>query len=148
MKSLLRFTAIPALFLTASIIFTGCGGENSSDLRIIVTTDVHGNIFSQNTENGKLLDASMSKVSSYANLPFAGTRILLDNGDNLQGTPSVYYYNFEDTVTKHLWPRVLNYIGYDAVTTGNHDIEAGHNVYDRVRSEYNFLIDFSRHSNA
>jgi len=32
----------------------------------------------------------------------------------------------------------MNALGYDAATVGNHDIEAGHPVYDRVRAEFNF----------
>ena len=35
---------------------------------------------------------------------------------------------------------VMNYMGYDAGTVGNHDIEAGHAVYDRLVKEYNFPL--------
>lgn len=129
----------PIIFIALLIaLTTGCS-ENESSLRIIVTTDVHGNIFSEDLLPGDRLSGSMSNVSSFARSSRQKNNvILLDNGDNLQGTPSVYYYNFEDTVTEHLWASVLNYIGYDAVTTGNHDMEAGHAVYDRIRSQYNF----------
>jgi len=34
----------------------------------------------------------------------------------------------------------MNWLGYDACTTGNHDIEAGHSVYDRLAKEYNFPL--------
>jgi 2',3'-cyclic-nucleotide 2'-phosphodiesterase/3'-nucleotidase len=34
----------------------------------------------------------------------------------------------------------MNWLGYDAGTAGNHDIEAGHSVYDRLIKEYNFPI--------
>lgn len=34
----------------------------------------------------------------------------------------------------------MNYMGYDAGTVGNHDIEAGHAVYDRLVKEYNFPL--------
>ncbi len=65
---------------------------------------------------------------------------LLDNGDNLQGQPAVYYYNFIDTVSPHFMSEVFNWLEYDAVTAGNHDIEAGHSVYDRLVKEYNFPL--------
>src|SRR4030042_1856080 len=65
---------------------------------------------------------------------------LLDNGDNLQGQPTVYYYNFIDTISPHLAAEAFNYLRYDAGTVGNHDIEAGHAVYDRLIKEYNFPL--------
>lgn len=128
---------IVLLFAVIAIVSSGCSGKPSS-LRIIVTTDVHGNIFSEDIFSGELLPGSMSRVSAFAGLSRDRDIILLDNGDNLQGTPAVYYYNFEDTISGHLWASVLNYIGYDAVTVGNHDFEAGHSVYDRIREQYEF----------
>ena len=32
----------------------------------------------------------------------------------------------------------MNSLGYDAGTLGNHDIEAGHPVYDRLAKEFTF----------
>ena len=64
--------------------------------------------------------------------------ILLDNGDIIQGDPLAYYYNFVDTAREHVVADILNYLQYDAATAGNHDIEAGHAVYDRLRREYDF----------
>ena len=61
--------------------------------------------------------------------------ILLDAGDCLQGDNASYYFNYVDTVSTHLFPRLVSYMGYDAVAVGNHDIEAGHGVYDRVAAE-------------
>lgn len=57
--------------------------------------------------------------------------LLLDNGDILQGQPTVYYYNFIDTTTQHIASRIYDFLNYDAATIGNHDIETGHQVYDR-----------------
>ena len=64
--------------------------------------------------------------------------ILLDNGDLIQGDPMSYFYNFEDTTDTHIFADALNFMGYDAATIGNHDIEAGHDVYDKFRREINF----------
>ena len=63
---------------------------------------------------------------------------LLDNGDFLQGQPTVYYYNFIDTAGPHLSATAMNYLGYDGASVGNHDIEAGPAVYDRIREEFSF----------
>lgn len=32
----------------------------------------------------------------------------------------------------------MNYLKYDAAAVGNHDIEAGHPVYDRIKKEFRF----------
>jgi 2',3'-cyclic-nucleotide 2'-phosphodiesterase/3'-nucleotidase len=61
--------------------------------------------------------------------------LLLDVGDCLQGDNAPYYFNYVDTVTPHLFPRLMKYMGYDAVAVGNHDIETGHPVYDRVAAD-------------
>jgi 2',3'-cyclic-nucleotide 2'-phosphodiesterase/3'-nucleotidase len=63
---------------------------------------------------------------------------LLDNGDFLQGQPAVYYYNFLDTLSEHISAKVMNFMGYDAGSVGNHDVEAGPSVYDRIRKEFSF----------
>ena len=43
-------------------------------------------------------------------------------------------------LSPHFLSDVMNYMGYDAGTVGNHDIEAGHSVYDRLVREYNFPL--------
>ncbi|MDE6429713.1 MAG: 5'-nucleotidase C-terminal domain-containing protein, partial [Duncaniella sp.] len=53
----------------------------------------------------------------------------------LQGQPTAYYYNFIKSDIPHPTARMLNYLGYDAQTIGNHDVETGHNVYDRYRRD-------------
>lgn len=109
------------------------------NLRIIHTTDVHGNFFPYDYINRTDGSGSLARVYSYIKevRDSVGDEnvILLDAGDILQGQPTVYYYNFIDTVSPHVAARVYNYMGYDVVTIGNHDIETGHAVYDRFRDE-------------
>jgi len=59
--------------------------------------------------------------------------ILLDNGDLLQGTPAAYYANFVQETEENLFSRVMNFMRYDAATIGNHDIETGPEVYNRLK---------------
>ena len=61
--------------------------------------------------------------------------LLLDGGDNLQGQPLVYYANFVDVHAPHAVATAFNALDYDVVAVGNHDVEAGHDVYDRVAKE-------------
>lgn len=103
-------------------------------LKFVETTDVHGKVFPYDFKNDKESRGSLAQLQTYLNEQRADESqqvILLDNGDILQGTPVVYYYNFERTNVPHVYAEVMNYLGYDAATVGNHDIEPGHEVYDR-----------------
>ncbi len=103
---------------------------------------MHGIILPYDYIENLDLDASLAHTASLVREIRSSGKplVLLDNGDNLQGQPSVYYYNYIDTSSFHIMTEALNWIGFDAGTVGNHDIEAGHRVYDRLREEYNFPL--------
>ena len=111
-------------------------GEYQID--VLATTDVHGSWFPTSYTDG---DRKMSLHSVYTTV--TGFRdslgrdnvILLDAGDCLQGDNAAYYSNYVDTLAPHLFPRIAAYMGYDAIAVGNHDIETGHPVYDKVAAE-------------
>ncbi len=111
----------------------------SPAVTIIYTTDVHGHFFPYDFINGCPAQGSLSRaataIDSIRQQRGAENVVLLDNGDILQGQPTVYYYNFIDTVSKNIVADIHEYMGYDAATIGNHDIETGHAVYDRLRLE-------------
>ena len=111
------------------------------NLKIIETSDVHGAIFPYDLRNNRPTNSSLAQVMTYLEQERAKENqhvILLDNGDMLQGDPIVYYYNFEKTDTIHIYADVMNYMQYDADIVGNHDIETGHNVYDKFNDEITF----------
>jgi len=135
----LSLLVINCLLIT---LLVSCYGSRKKSISIIETTDIHGVILPYDfTEKEKL---HVSMASSYDYIKKVREKkdvtLLLDNGDNLQGQPEVYYYNFIDTVQPHFLSEVMNYMGYDAGTVGNHDIETGHAVYDRLVKEYNFPL--------
>ena len=119
-----------------------CSVKEDKAITILETTDLHGVILPYDFIERKEIKASLAGVSTYVRQAREGDRpvILLDNGDNLQGQPAVYYYNFIDTVSPHIMAGALNFLSYDAGTVGNHDIEAGHAVYDRLVRRYKFPL--------
>jgi 2',3'-cyclic-nucleotide 2'-phosphodiesterase/3'-nucleotidase len=139
MKKWSLFT-LPAIILLAAL--SACGNRHQVKLSILQTTDLHGVILPYDLIEKEPLTASLANSASYIRLlrEKGEQVILLDNGDNLQGQPSVYYYNFIDTVSSHILAEAMNWLDYDASTVGNHDIEAGHNVYDRLAVNYNFPL--------
>lgn len=103
--------------------------------RLLTTNDVHGRYFDSlyvsDRTNTSLLSASWY-VDSIRTAVGKENVILLDAGDCLQGDNAAYYFNYVDTLSEHLFARMVEYMGYDAVVVGNHDIETGHPVYDRL----------------
>jgi 2',3'-cyclic-nucleotide 2'-phosphodiesterase/3'-nucleotidase len=124
------------------VLFVSCSRSVNKSISIIETTDIHGVILPYDFIEKEKLNFSMASSYDYIRSvrEKKDVTFLLDNGDNLQGQPEVYYYNFIDTVAPHFLPLVMNYMGYDAGTVGNHDIETGHPVYDRLVKEYNFPL--------
>jgi 2',3'-cyclic-nucleotide 2'-phosphodiesterase / 3'-nucleotidase len=135
-------TALYVSFCISLFIFSSCGGGEKQTITILETTDLHGVILPWDYIDKKPMEASLANTASYIrSLRNEGKKVmLLDNGDNLQGQPIVYYYNFIDTVSQHILAGAMNWLGYDACAAGNHDIEAGHRVYDRLSNEYNFPL--------
>ena len=124
--------------LIMSVCSTNAKKPKTVTLKFIETTDVHGMFFPTNYTTGKAVGGSMARVSSYVKsqrTTYGNNLILLDNGDILQGQPTNYYWNFIDTQDENIAASVVNYMGYDAQTFGNHDIETGHNCYDKWNRE-------------
>jgi len=138
----IRKLSIPAFWLLFLLLLVSCSGSVKKSISILETTDVHGVILPYDFIEKTKSDASLAAVFTYIKQVRMSKdiTILLDNGDNLQGQPEVYYYNFIDTVSPHFGAEVMNYMQYDAGTVGNHDVEAGHAVYDRLVKEYNFPL--------
>jgi 2',3'-cyclic-nucleotide 2'-phosphodiesterase / 3'-nucleotidase len=110
-------------------------------IQIAVTSDVHARLFPYDFINDRPTQTSMANVHyvmEAARTRLGNNLILLDNGDMLQGTPAAYYANFEQDARRNLFSRVMNLMKYDAATIGNHDIEAGPDVYNRLKDEFNF----------
>ncbi|MCJ7449561.1 MAG: bifunctional metallophosphatase/5'-nucleotidase [Bacteroidales bacterium] len=130
------------LAILISFLLISCRKQGEESITILETTDIHGVILPYDFIEKEKLNASLANVSGYVKKlkKEKDAILLLDNGDNLQGQPEVYYYNFIDTTSPHLLSEVMNYLAYDAGTVGNHDIEAGHSVYDRLVKEYKFPL--------
>lgn len=111
-----------------------------ADLVVLFTTDVHGACLPYDIKKDAPAETSLANVATYVKqereaLP--GQVLLFDTGDFLQGQPSVYFSNYVDTANLHVCACTYNYIKYDALGVGNHDIETGEAVYhDRLPSQF------------
>ncbi len=125
-----------ALFSAAAVLASCCGPKDGEyTFRILTTNDVHGHYFDSLYVSDRTANSLMSVAWYVDSLRVAdGSEniVLLDAGDCLQGDNAAYYFNYVDTTSKHLFARMVEHMGYDAVVVGNHDIETGHPVYDRL----------------
>jgi len=136
---MLKKNILIAIFAVAAICCS-CGPKDGEyTLHLYTTNDVHGRYFDSLYVDGAPTQCSLLAVSHYMDslraLNGAENVIFVDAGDCLQGDNAAYYYNYVDTVSKHLYARMAEYLKYDAIAVGNHDIETGHPVYDRMRRE-------------
>jgi len=145
---LFNYLKILVLLLSISLIFNpfySYSGENDEKqeihVRIITTADVHATIFPYDFIENEQIERSLAHIKTLVDKERADSEkhiILLDNGDILQGQPTGYYYNRVATNQDHLIAKAMNYMEYDAATVGNHDIEAGPDVYKNMIKELNF----------
>ena len=136
----MKTLSLGTIALIAATMLSSCAMKPSEkDIIVLYTTDVHGAYLPFDIRNNMPAVTSMANVCTYVNqqrLEYPDAVFLFDTGDCLQGQPSMYYYNFVDTVSPHLVPLVYNYMGYDAVGLGNHDVETGEKVYyERVAKQ-------------
>ena len=130
---------ISKFFLAASAVLLAVGCARPKDgeytLEVLSTNDVHGCFFDSSYVDDTVkrsLYAVKWTVDSVRAAAGPENVLLIDAGDILQGDNAAYYFDYVDTLTPHVYPRLAAYMGYDAVTMGNHDVETGHRVYDRV----------------
>jgi 2',3'-cyclic-nucleotide 2'-phosphodiesterase/3'-nucleotidase len=112
-------------FMIALTAFMASCAQKETTLTLIEATDTHGH-YNEFANDAHLIKRMKAELGDRL--------ILLDNGDDMQGTAYQYCSN-QDAEHPNLVSEVLNYFPFDAVCVGNHDIEAGRKVFDRVYSE-------------
>jgi len=131
----MKKTIIIAVAMLCSTLAVTGQTSKTVRLKVIETSDVHGHFFPYDFMERKPLKGTLVRANTYINKErekFGKENLLLiDNGDILQGQPCVYWSNYVMPEDENLAARVINYMQYDAETVGNHDIEPGHQVYDK-----------------
>ncbi len=119
-------------------------GKDTIHLKIIFTTDVHGNYFPYDFRHDHWGKGSLQRVHAFvanAVKETPGNMLLVDGGDMLQGEPTAYYFNTSCRAgRRHPVADICNYIGYDVAVIGNHDIEMGKAIFNKYVKECNFPI--------
>ncbi|MDD3214581.1 MAG: bifunctional UDP-sugar hydrolase/5'-nucleotidase [Eubacteriales bacterium] len=93
-------------------------------LTIYYTSDTHGYLYPTNFADTK--PRAMGLLGM--NFPKDGNTLVIDGGDTLQGSPLAYYCHRKGLPMP--MAAVMNDLGYDYITLGNHDFNYG---YDTIR---------------
>lgn len=118
----------PFYLMAAAILTCSAAGASADELVIMHTNDVHGNVRPARPRNrGGMLRTKVA-IDSIRNAE--EHTLLLDAGDDVQG--SLYFTLFGGRVEYEM----MNRLGYDMVTIGNHEFDNG---MDSLRRNYDIL---------
>lgn len=110
-------------------------------LRILATTDIHGFYTNFDYYKDQVVDRlgliSLANLIDDARSENSNT-LLFDNGDLLQGSPMSDYLRDYAVTNGHPAYALMNAIGYDAATLGNHEFNFGVPYLLEVLSQANF----------
>ena len=121
-------TASPA---TPAVVTNASTSDNNDTVTVLHTNDVHGRMV-EDDRNGVIGDALLSGIVN--DTRSKGTTIVLDSGDSFQGLPISNSSKGEDMAA------VMNAVGYDAMTVGNHEFDFGLDQLRRLSKQINFPI--------
>ncbi len=106
-------------------------------ISILATSDVHGYIYPYNYANKHSENYGLARICTLVNKLKDENTILIDNGDNLEGSPLMYYYMHKCADSNSPIVEALNYIGYDYINIGNHDYNYGEDALNNYLRSLN-----------
>jgi 2',3'-cyclic-nucleotide 2'-phosphodiesterase (5'-nucleotidase family) len=140
-----RVNILLALALGVSVALAApsfvTAGEDTAELTILHTSDLHGSVMPFNDFAGRPSDrGSLAQVATLVKQirQSAGNPVMvLDSGDTIQGTP---FEQFTSVRWGEPSPTIaaMNRIGYQAMAIGNHEFNFGLEVLERARKQAGF----------
>ena len=117
--------------------------EGEKHITILGTSDMHGNIWGFSYEDSKETDNNgMARLYTYIQQVRAENpnTILIDAGDDIQGT--IMTDDIYNKIPEEPNPVVaaMNYMGYDAMTLGNHEFNWGIDTMQKILSQAQFPV--------
>ena len=105
--------------------------DNNDTVTVLHTNDVRGRMV-EGDYNGVIGDALLSGIAN--DTRSKGTTLVFDSGDSFQGLLISNSSKGEDMAA------VMNAVGFDAMTVGNHEFDFGLDQLRRLSKQINFPI--------
>ncbi len=127
MSILLALAMLAVELLGVMPVKTASAAGNTADLRIMFTTDLHGQVvdvdYSKGTlfANGGLTKASTLLSKAKSEVP-DGNTLLFDLGDVMYDYTTDYIYEHDQNEIQPIY-QAMSSLNYDAIILGNHDYE-------------------------
>ncbi len=135
MKRKSAFIIAVLFLLFASISLITEGSAFASEMTILHLNDFHGHLLPKPGRDGKPATGGMARIAKMVSDERAknpeGT-LLLSAGDMFQGTPISNLFGGRPVI------EVMNRMGFDAMTVGNHEFDWGMETFNEMRLAANF----------
>lgn len=100
---------------------------DTANLRLIFTSDIHGQVTTEDYENGTVfttggLSRTATLIKEAKGEVDGSNSMLFDLGDSLYDYTTDYIYNYDSSAKQPVYS-ALAMLGYDAITLGNHDFD-------------------------
>ena len=133
-------TVTVMVFISLSVL---AAADWSKHITILGTSDMHGNIWGYAYEDNKETDNNgMARLYTYISevRDENPNTILIDAGDDIQGTIMTDDLYNDHPDEPHPVIVAMNYMGYDAMTLGNHEFNWGVETATKILSQADFPI--------
>lgn len=110
-----------------TVVRVSAEGEDTAELRLIFTTDIHGQITNIDYATGSLypkggLSKTNTLIKEAREEVDAGNTLTFDVGDVMYDYTTDYIYDYDENAIQPIYQAMAT-VGYDAITLGNHDFE-------------------------
>ena len=117
--------------------------DKDTHVVILLTSDLHGNAWGYSYENNtETTDNGMSRVYTYVQKVREENPIvfLVDAGDDIQGTIMTDEIANKNPDQEHPVMTVMNRMGYDSMTVGNHEFDWGIDTMRKILGQAEFPV--------
>lgn len=136
-------SALAVCLLVALVPAALAAEAGEKHLTILGTSDLHSNIWGFSYEDNKeSTNNGMARVYTYVQQVRAENpnTILLDNGDTIQGTIMTDDLYNKSPDEAHPVMAAMNFMGYDAMTLGNHEFNWGITAMKKIMGQAKFPV--------
>ena len=134
---------LSAAMLASLVPAALAAGVGETHITILGTSDMHGNIWGYSYEdNAESTNNGMARLYTYIQQVRAENpnTILIDAGDDIQGTIMTDDLYNKTPEEPHPVIAAMNYMGYDAMTLGNHEFNWGIPTMQAILSQADFPV--------
>ncbi|SHG32549.1 bifunctional metallophosphatase/5'-nucleotidase [Ornithinibacillus halophilus] len=114
--------------------------SNSTRIKLLYTSDVHGNAMPVLYGTNEPAELGLSKYATIVKKSRKENEnvIVIDNGDLIQGTPLMTHYVKEHSHKENPMVGIMNHLEVDAGVIGNHEFNFGKKILDDAISQSTF----------